>query len=1138
MASPSGLVAWWRGQSGPADSRVKAVGNLKGGVTTTPAKVGRGFLFDGVSGFVDVPDQFNVDQPDFSFPWKFSAEAWIRLDAFAPSLNSSSTIVSQGPDPRDHSSVWRWFVSSTGTLDFEIRDRVGTGAIRYVRTAEPIIQAGTGSFRHVAVTMDLDHQSIRMYLDGTEVATTVMQGSVVPRLIPSAASVRIGGGFESSNFFRGVVDELSLYNTVLTSSQIAAIYAADSAGKCTEPTQLNSPDLSISGFWAYAWQGQPSALQNMTATWRVDNLGQTLGTSGALNRLTLSRDREQREVVQRWEMTSPFEVPSGTFYQVNLPFQIPALPAGEYYLRAESLPYSDPTFDGNLADNAFVLPIYIGVLDLTPTNVVLTTETNAQGLTWNIQWQIKNVGDTPYVRSNFDQIDEWVLSTSPDPVDRIYAWPSFREFETLGPGQTVIMPATRLLPPNVTLGQYYLIIVLKSYLDLNRDNDTVAVPISLPTVESPDLAIRRLGRDGANGSFEAVAGETVAVTWRVENIGRGRAVGTWLDRFSLSKTPANDPASGVAGVALPAVSRSLFPGGSYSDTAYLVIPRSLAPGIYYLVAEVDFPGQMRETDERNNALSIPIRVGAPDLPDVAVSDLGWVGIPSPAQPLEFRFRVTNLGPASANVHSVWYDSIATSAFPDGRNATVLWISPSIRKLPRLASEDVIIKDLKMPVTLAGQYYLVANTRSDDVVEVGGENNTQIVPIFIEKPDLAVSEFAWNGKAEVGQTLSVSWQVQNIGRGAASGYWPDRLVLSYSPSVADAVKSWDFYATNSALPGGSYTLLPRRVQLPTLSPGTYYLIAVADALNLRPELSETNNTQVLPITLGGADLVATELHAGAESVAAGSELAISWNVRTTAPQDYSGFWTDRVLLYATPEKPEPVGSWEFSRHRTISTTTGYSDHETIRLPSVPPGQYSLVLRTDSLDTITESDEANNQVVILLTLTNLPPVVTLRAPINAPSLLSCLPPSVLLSATLELGSYQVQRVDYYDADTLIGTALGDLSGSPVKSSLLAHGQHLLTARATDAWGLTVTSAPVSLSIERPSLNHLLAETALDGSVICCMGAEPGLSYVVESTDGRVSEPVWTARWTNSPTDSLLIFTNRPNRTQQLFRIKIAP
>jgi hypothetical protein len=90
-----------------------------------------------------------------------------------------------------------------------------------------VVNVFDGQWHHVAVTYDRVAGVADVYKDGLlQVSQSV--GSFQPQTSDDFYMGLVAG----NPYFRGQLDEISLYSEPLSSSAIAAIYASGSAGKC------------------------------------------------------------------------------------------------------------------------------------------------------------------------------------------------------------------------------------------------------------------------------------------------------------------------------------------------------------------------------------------------------------------------------------------------------------------------------------------------------------------------------------------------------------------------------------------------------------------------------------------------------------------------------------------------------------------------------------------------------------------------------------------------------------------------------------------------------------------------------------------------------------------------------------------
>jgi hypothetical protein len=220
----AGLVAWWRGENNVLDSAGLNNGSLIY-ATYGKGKVGAGFFLNGgINRIVSVPAL------DLSAGNAMTIETWIKPIAFEENLGAG--ILRQNSD-------WLLTFSNNGAfLSFGLN-----AGGSYEELIVPIAAAdyADGSWHHVAATYDGSMK--RVYRDGIEIAAAAKTGTIAF----SGTGGTIGGHSSDYpyDFFYGSIDEMAIYNRALSASEIQSIYAADTAGKCTErpPLTINAKML-------------------------------------------------------------------------------------------------------------------------------------------------------------------------------------------------------------------------------------------------------------------------------------------------------------------------------------------------------------------------------------------------------------------------------------------------------------------------------------------------------------------------------------------------------------------------------------------------------------------------------------------------------------------------------------------------------------------------------------------------------------------------------------------------------------------------------------------------------------------------------------------------------------------------------
>jgi len=204
-------------------------------------------------------------------------------------------------------------------------------------------------------------------------------------------------------------------------------------------------------------------------------------------------------------------------------------------------------------------------------------------------------------------------------------------------------------------------------------------------------------------------------------------------------------------------------------------------------------------------------------------------------------------------------------------------------------------------------------------------------------------------------------VRNAGP-APAGAFTVRLYLS----ADDTLDAGDVLLGSRAvasLAAGATSAAVTTVTIPlTTAPGSYHVIAVADAAGQQVELDETNNTMVstgmVAITLYQPDLMLTALGAPA-SGAAGRPLAITSTVRNAGPAPATAF---TVRFYLSSDTTLDGTDVLLGSRAIASLASGASSMATttVTIPantSVPASYYILAV-ADALGQQTELNETNN------------------------------------------------------------------------------------------------------------------------------------------------------------------------------------
>jgi CSLREA domain-containing protein len=228
---PAGLVGWWPGDGNAHDIQGPTFenGTLQNGATFATGKVNPAFSFDGSDDEVVIPH--NAAQNS----------AQITIDAW----------INQTTSGNGRSILNKRTAGNVGGFTLETLHGVAGinngialcvwvgGTLTCSLTPSDVITNGT--WHHVAGTYD--GSNMRIFVDGIQQALTPLTGPIDP----SSEPMKIGRNIATPTFtFHGMIDEVELFNTALSSTDIANIYNATFAGKCRECT---TPPTNMVSWW-------------------------------------------------------------------------------------------------------------------------------------------------------------------------------------------------------------------------------------------------------------------------------------------------------------------------------------------------------------------------------------------------------------------------------------------------------------------------------------------------------------------------------------------------------------------------------------------------------------------------------------------------------------------------------------------------------------------------------------------------------------------------------------------------------------------------------------------------------------------------------------------------------------------------
>jgi subtilase family serine protease len=442
----------------------------------------------------------------------------------------------------------------------------------------------------------------------------------------------------------------------------------------------------------------------------------------------------------------------------------------------------------------------------------------------------------------------------------------------------------------------------------------------------------------------AAAGTTVNVTDTTRNQGLGAAPPSQTS-FYLSVNAILDAADPVVGTRELA---ALAPDAATTGVTPLLIPTPLNAGTYYLFAKADAPGTLAETNEFNNTRVTTIAIG----PDLQVSTMTAPSVAGPGTSIVVSDTTTNAGAANAAASTTQF-FLSNNVFLDAGDAAL-----QTRSVPALAAGassggSTIVT---IPAGIAsGTYYLFAQADAGTAVGEANEGNNAKSVLIRVGPDLTVSAMTVPTRAASGGTISITDTTRNVGAGAAPAsttayFLSTNYVLDAADIRLGATRAVPPLGPNESNTGTT------SVTLPSLTPGSWILIASADDGDAVVETQETNNARFAIVQVG-PDLTLLTVSSPAAGLAGGAI-----NVNTTVRNAGGGAaGASNVRFYLSTNVTLDASDVQLNAVRNVPALAMDATHAgstSVPLPADKVGALYLLVVADGDQMVAESNEMNN------------------------------------------------------------------------------------------------------------------------------------------------------------------------------------
>ncbi len=217
--SVPGLISHWKFDEGAGtiagDSVGTISGTILGGAQWTTGKSGSAILFDGINDNVSMGSPTLLDDRR-----PYTITAWIN-----PDIGYSGNILSKRKNGQ--AGFWHININSISNNIAWLKDTSQTPT-QWVQTGANVLSAN--NWQQIALSWDgtLNAQGVKVYVNGTEVGSYLNRRNGTGALLSdAAANFNIGSRDGVLDFFEGKIDEVRVYDRVLSDTEIQTVYNSE-----------------------------------------------------------------------------------------------------------------------------------------------------------------------------------------------------------------------------------------------------------------------------------------------------------------------------------------------------------------------------------------------------------------------------------------------------------------------------------------------------------------------------------------------------------------------------------------------------------------------------------------------------------------------------------------------------------------------------------------------------------------------------------------------------------------------------------------------------------------------------------------------------------------------------------------------
>jgi hypothetical protein len=541
-----------------------------------------------------------------------------------------------------------------------------------------------------------------------------------------------------------------------------------------------------------------------------------------------------------------------------------------------------------------------------------------------------------------------------------------------------------------TQGVRYLHIIINfdsTFRESNYVNNLTHRHVNISEATPADLLVSNLQLPDTLRAFK-----NNRISYTITNTGSAAAIGPWTDNIFLSCSPTFNPSTSYLLMSRQQ-QRNLSPGASFTDE-FDVAPHPAyqyhgcfgtndETNVYiHILANANgnvFEGSL----SANNTTSSGIKRFNNTHVDHIVTKVTAQHAGTVGRGYQVNWQVLNIGlmPTEGgwnSSYSGWYDAVYFS--PDSvLNENAVFAGWKLLN-NRINTGQFYLEqtNIIVPKLATGQYYVHVKTDLYNGIsaEINKSNNSNLfrlangepVKVNIEQlplPDLIPQIHTAPATGATGQPIEINFRISNDGAGATfPNTWTENIWLSTDliPNNANDLLLSTRTRTSGLQVGENYsgtitTNIPSNV-----AAGNYILILQTDGGKAVIEISEENNLAFSPIAIftpPGSDLIVQQVNHPDTAWLGHPINNVNWQVQNVSPNAATGVSADGIYLAnSTQVDGNEVLQGILNKNINIPPLSSQALNHAPLVTGVTEGLYRLIVRTDLLNNIPETDKTNN------------------------------------------------------------------------------------------------------------------------------------------------------------------------------------